>query len=423
MFFRHKSRDTASIQLEAQIQALADAVAAQSSRLESLQLAVEQQIHERNQSMHQTLAEPDIHTAQVPAKPDNSMQKPDEPDNSAKQKPGQPDSSIKQEPGQPDSSIKQEPGQPDSSIKQEPGQPDSSIKQELSRLDDSISQRFSELEDSAGQKLSQLDNSISQKFSELGNSTEHKLSKLEDSFSHRFSELGDSAGQKLSQLDNSISQKFSELGNSTEHKLSKLEDSFSHRFSELDSPAQTDNGVMHGFAHSLNQALAELDCSLKDSLNSLHADIQKHDMAIEDLLDELEENSSGKAEHAECIRQSEHTESQLLGLFEAYLEQFWSLRHFAASRDDSWAAQINLMEEALEPYRRSCQISVIEDCGAKVSYELHEVIDTAETSDPALDKTIADIYCCGYLYKGTVRKKAKVSAYRLKNDKQKQENL
>ncbi len=379
MFFRHKSRDTASIQLEAQIQALADAVAAQSSRLESLQLAVEQQIHERNQSMHQTLAEPDIHTAQVPAKPDNSMQKPDEPDNSAKQKPGQPDSSIKQEPGQPDSSIKQEPGQPDSSIKQEPGQPDSSIKQELSRLDDSISQRFSELEDSAG--------------------------------------------QKLSQLDNSISQKFSELGNSTEHKLSKLEDSFSHRFSELDSPAQTDNGVMHGFAHSLNQALAELDCSLKDSLNSLHADIQKHDMAIEDLLDELEENSSGKAEHAECIRQSEHTESQLLGLFEAYLEQFWSLRHFAASRDDSWAAQINLMEEALEPYRRSCQISVIEDCGAKVSYELHEVIDTAETSDPALDKTIADIYCCGYLYKGTVRKKAKVSAYRLKNDKQKQENL
>ncbi len=379
MFFRHKSRDTASIQLEAQIQALADAVAAQSSRLESLQLAVEQQIHERNQSMHQTLAEPDIHTAQVPAKPDNSMQKPDEPDNSAKQKPGQPDSSIKQEPGQPDSSIKQEPGQPDSSIKQEPGQPDSSIKQELSRLEDSISQRFSELEDSAG--------------------------------------------QKLSQLDNSISQKFSELGNSTEHKLSKLEDSFSHRFSELDSPAQTDNGVMHGFAHSLNQALAELDCSLKDSLNSLHADIQKHDMAIEDLLDELEENSSGKAEHAECIRQSEHTESQLLGLFEAYLEQFWSLRHFAASRDDSWAAQINLMEEALEPYRRSCQISVIEDCGAKVSYELHEVIDTAETSDPALDKTIADIYCCGYLYKGTVRKKAKVSAYRLKNDKQKQENL
>ncbi len=357
MFFRHKSRDTASIQLEAQIQALADAVAAQSSRLESLQLAVEQQIHERNQSMHQTLAEPDIHTAQVPAKPDNSMQKPDEPDNSAKQ----------------------EPGQPDSSIKQEPGQPDSSIKQELLQLEDSISQRFSELEDSAG--------------------------------------------QKLSQLDNSISQKFSELGNSTEHKLSKLEDSFSHRFSELDSPAQTDNGVMHGFAHSLNQALAELDCSLKDSLNSLHADIQKHDMAIEDLLDELEENSSGKAEHAECIRQSEHTESQLLGLFEAYLEQFWSLRHFAASRDDSWAAQINLMEEALEPYRRSCQISVIEDCGAKVSYELHEVIDTAETSDPALDKTIADIYCCGYLYKGTVRKKAKVSAYRLKNDKQKQENL
>ena len=94
MFFRHKSRDTASIQLEAQIQALADAVAAQSSRLESLQLAVEQQIHERNQSMHQNLAEPDIHTAPVPAKPDNSMQKPDEPDSSAKQKPGRPDSSI-----------------------------------------------------------------------------------------------------------------------------------------------------------------------------------------------------------------------------------------------------------------------------------------------------------------------------------------
>lgn len=70
------------------------------------------------------------------------------------------------------------------------------------------------------------------------------------------------------------------------------------------------------------------------------------------------------------------------------------------------------MEQTLEQYRRSCGITVIAECGAAVDYSLHEVIEAVDTKDAALNKTVASVYRPGYCYKGTVKKKAQVSAYR-----------
>ncbi len=165
--------------------------------------------------------------------------------------------------------------------------------------------------------------------------------------------------------------------------------------------------------NTLNQNISQLDTSLNKNISQLHTDVQKHNMAIEDLLDEWDEKKSDEASVRKSIQESEHTEQQLLQLFETYQEQFWNLKHFTASKDNSWTAQIALMEETLEHCRQSCQISMIQEYGIKVNYELHEVIEAIDTTDPALDKIIADVYRCGYLYKGTVRKKAQVSAYRL----------
>ena len=58
-----------------------------------------------------------------------------------------------------------------------------------------------------------------------------------------------------------------------------------------------------------------------------------------------------------------------------------------------------------------CGITVIAEYGTRVDYDLHEVIETVETENPVLDKTVADIYSCGYIYKGNVKKKARVAAY------------
>lgn len=179
-----------------------------------------------------------------------------------------------------------------------------------------------------------------------------------------------------------------------------------------------DGCIKNVLAHeqNLGQNIRQLETTFSQNLQKLQLDVHKHDMAIEDLLDEWAEKKSDEASAAARLQEASQTEHQLLTLFEAYQEQFWNLRHFAASKDESWKSQIALMEQALEHELRACAICLIDACGVSVDYELHDVIEAIDTSDPALDKTIAEIYRCGYLYKGKVRKKAQAAAYRFLKD-------
>ncbi len=191
-----------------------------------------------------------------------------------------------------------------------------------------------------------------------------------------------------------------------------------NRLRELEQRIHTGTSEIAG----LKQTVSQLDSSLHQhqeknhaKLDGLHTVIQKHDMALEDLLDEWSEKQSDDQEIRKRFRAYEQQETHLLQLFEAFQEQFSSLKRFAGSSDPSWSAQIALMEQALEEHRRLCGISVIQECGAAVNYDLYEIVEAIDTDDPNLDQTIADIYRFGYIYKGTVKKKAQAAAYRLTN--------
>ncbi len=164
--------------------------------------------------------------------------------------------------------------------------------------------------------------------------------------------------------------------------------------------------------HGVDAGRGRLE-NLNTSIGKLQAAANKHGMAIEDLLEEWEERQSDEEEVREHFRDFKQGERHLLELFEAYQEQFWSLKRFADSRDETWASQIALMESNLERYRQLCGIVVIGGGNMRVDYDLHEVVETVQTDDLDLDKRIADVYCCGYIYKGNVKKKARVAAYRL----------
>lgn len=151
---------------------------------------------------------------------------------------------------------------------------------------------------------------------------------------------------------------------------------------------------------------------LGEKLAQLQTAVKKNDMAMEDLLEEWGERQSDEQEVKERFREYEQREEHLLQLFEAYQEQFFSLKRFAKGKDEAWAAQIALMEKNLERCRQSCGIDVIEDCDVEVNYDLHEVIETVDTEALDRDGNIADIYRCGYRYGGKVKRKAQVSAYR-----------
>ena len=157
--------------------------------------------------------------------------------------------------------------------------------------------------------------------------------------------------------------------------------------------------------------------TISQNLTNLQSSIQKHDMAIEDLLDEWEEKRSDEEMVQKQLLDHQKNEKQLLTLFEAYQEQFFNLKRFLDTKNTTWAEQIGLMEKTLEHYRQLCGIIMIEECDIAVDYDLHEVIEAVSTTDSSKDKTVAAIYRCGYLYKGEIKQKAQVSAYRLEEKK------
>lgn len=161
---------------------------------------------------------------------------------------------------------------------------------------------------------------------------------------------------------------------------------------------------------------------IEQNIEQLKAAVQKHDMAIEDLLEEWEDKETQKDGFRERLHDCEQSENLLLELFESYQEQFWNLKRFASQKEEAWSAQMALMEQKLAHCRQLCGISIIETCGTEVDYQLHEVIGVVDTTDREKDRMIAEIINWGYLYKGRVKRKAQVAAYRAV-DTEKTENM
>lgn len=168
--------------------------------------------------------------------------------------------------------------------------------------------------------------------------------------------------------------------------------------------------VFRGVEES-SRRLAEID----QNIGQLKTAVQKHDMAIEDLLDEWADKDSQEDSFRKQMQDCEQSENLLLELFEAYQEQFWNVSRFAGKKDETWSVQMSLMEQKLEQCRQLCGISIIEECGIEVNYNLHEVIEAVDTTEQDKDRLIAGIINWGYLYKGKVKRKAKVIAYRVVN--------
>lgn len=157
--------------------------------------------------------------------------------------------------------------------------------------------------------------------------------------------------------------------------------------------------------------LGEQFVQMNRGLEQLQAEVRKQDMSMEDLLETWEEKQAGEAALAEQVSEYRLAETSFLGLFEAYEEQFQNLRRFA-EKDEAWAKQFMCMEAGLERSLASCGIQVIEECGVLVDYDLHEVLRVTDTEDENQDGRVAEVYRFGYWYKGAVRRKAQVAAYR-----------
>ncbi len=153
---------------------------------------------------------------------------------------------------------------------------------------------------------------------------------------------------------------------------------------------------------------------LQQQLSDIQKDLKKQRMAVENITDEWEDFREGEESRIGELLDWKNQEDNFIQLFEEYQEQLEGLKKYAGNGDKNLFQQIQLVEEKLEKKRRMCGISQIAEAGRTVDYDLHEVIQVLETDNPQLKETVAEIYSPGYIYKGKVRKKAKVSAYCVK---------
>lgn len=158
----------------------------------------------------------------------------------------------------------------------------------------------------------------------------------------------------------------------------------------------------------------EVVSELRSDVKQNGKDISRHSMALEDCLDMLEELKEDREQVQKQIKDVTQEREKLLGLFFTYQEQLWNMRAYAAENDSLWYQQLLLVEKVIGDSVLSCGITAIAETGCAVNYEFHDVLEVKDTEDPYKDRTVAAIVKPGYLYKGTVRQKAKVKAYRLR---------
>ena len=170
----------------------------------------------------------------------------------------------------------------------------------------------------------------------------------------------------------------------------------------------------------------EADGTMNQRFQRLHTAVSRHDMAIENLLDGWEELREEQKEEIAVLRDTLDAESRqalqgmqeqelaLLELAMEYHDQLYSLKRAAARLGNAlWEKQFTLAGEKLAEVRVGADLQVVSSAGSPVSYALHEVLDAVPTEDPDLSGRVAEVYSCGYVYRGKTLRKAKVSAYRL----------
>lgn len=160
--------------------------------------------------------------------------------------------------------------------------------------------------------------------------------------------------------------------------------------------------------------------ALSARVSDLRGAANKHDMAIADMLDTWDEwREEARAFHADLseryqeeARESVRRENALLEAIVELHDQFYALKRAAEQADDRiWKRQLELAEEKMSGKYALADFQILCAKGAPIDYDLHEVISVAATDDRNQAMRVADVYLCGYAYRGQVIRKAKVAAF------------
>lgn len=160
------------------------------------------------------------------------------------------------------------------------------------------------------------------------------------------------------------------------------------------------------------QSAVKKTAVLEEKLLQINTEVKRHNMSLEDLLDNLQEREEQETIWEQRIAQLEAEEEKLVSLVLCRLEQFYTLRRASETMDSQWQRQLEIFEEEANRFMAAANLREIRGEGEKVDYECHEVIQAIDTEDEQLAMTVAEVYCPGCSMDGNVIRKARVAAYR-----------
>ena len=169
-------------------------------------------------------------------------------------------------------------------------------------------------------------------------------------------------------------------------------------------------------------------------ISELSGAANRHDMAIEDLLDSWEELQEKQKEETRALssalaetaakeqKEAQEREKVLLELLMDAHDLLYGLQRAAADAGaEAWSRQLALAEQKLTEAGLPSGFQVVDKTGIPVSFAVHEVTEALPAPEPTLNHLIAEVYACGYVFRGRVLRKARVSVWR-RTDGVSQEN-
>ncbi len=176
------------------------------------------------------------------------------------------------------------------------------------------------------------------------------------------------------------------------------------------------------------EALSDGLQEIREKMGHMEETIGKHDMTIEDMLDEWEELHETQHREMESVQRQlmlkqekelkdyAGRESALLDMTILAWDQIYTLRNAAEqAKDASWVQQLKMAENLLREKAIHLGVERTGTPGEPFSYDIHEPMMRVDTDDPGKDMTVAAVYTPGYWYRGNVYRKAQVEVYRMKN--------
>ncbi len=160
-------------------------------------------------------------------------------------------------------------------------------------------------------------------------------------------------------------------------------------------------------------------------LQDLKKTVDKHDMAVVDMLDSWEEwqdklqqtledfRDSPLNELTERLQCAQDQEKALLDLLVSFYDQLFALSKAANSAgDEAWIRQFRMTDSKLSDLMNKTGIEVMGGTNKPFDYDTMEAIHVLDTDRLEKDMTIAEQYQCGYRYHGKIIRKGVVAVYR-----------